>query len=345
MPALAQRSQGSRSNDSAFESADGRAYAGDSIREARDVNTIQAVLLLPATLCLVACEADHALGPEAAALSDERPEEFWYPREVRVLLRSREARDTPLPAARFSEASRGEGEDALQVLAEAMTSRDDNQAHHAAAAIMRLYGCDAVRGEVRKQAVRQMRTYPTPYGALLLGCLDHDTAAVEALKSLEPVVDLRWFGSPFRDWETVQIFSLAEAGHPVAKRVMIERMHDLDVRNALLQHSLFPYIRDRDMLMALTGSLLDDRLTRPGEPTDTDYPNPQISDMAFSEFDSRFALGVRGDRVPTGGYTAEHKLLAYGRARQLLEGLEEGAKVPQGRRAGEALRRAGITLR
>jgi len=275
-----------------------------------------------------------------AELGEGRPAEAQYPREVQALLKSREARDAPIAAARFSAAKRGEGEEPLHVLAEALTSRDDNQAVQAASSIMRLYGCDGVRGKVREQALRQMSTFPTPRGALLLACLDGDAAALRALKSFEPVTDIRWFGSDFRDWETVRSFTLAEAGDLEAKRSILGRIEagDSEILVPLLLHSLFPYVRDRDILLALTSSLLDDRLTRPGEPTDTDHVNPRISDLALSEFDFRFGLDVLGDRVPPGGYTEVHKRSAYNRVRELLGSLEEGAKVPQGRRASEALR-------
>lgn len=277
-----------------------------------------------------------------ADLGEDRPAELQYPREVQALLKSREARDAPIAAARFSAAKRGEGEEPLHVLAEALTSRDDNQAVQAASSIMRLYGCDGVRGEVREQALRQMSTFPTPRGALLLACLDGDAAALRALKSFEPVTDIRWFGSDFRDWETVRSFTLAEAGDLEAKRSILGRIDagELDVLVPLLLHSLFPYIRDRDILLALTSSLLDDRLMRPGEPTDTDYVNPRISDLALSEFDFRFGLEVLGDRVPQGGYTEIHKRAAYNRVRELLSAVPQGTKLPKGRRAAEVLSRS-----
>ncbi len=295
------------------------------------MNTIRVILLLPMAISLILCGNDSSMQSrredpgEAEAESDR-----GYPREVRALLESRELRDAPIPATRFAAAQRGEGEEPLRVLAEALTSRDDNQAAHAASSIMRLYGCDGVRGRVRAQALRQMSTFPTPRGTLLLACLDRDPVAVEALKSFEPVADIRGLGSDFRDWETARTFALAEAGDAEAKRIMIGRIEagDLEVLVPLLLHNLFPYIRDRDILLALTGSLLDDRLMRPGEPTDTDYVNPQISDLALSEFDYRFGLDMLGDRVPPGGYTQIHKRAACNRSRALLGAVAEGAKVP-----------------
>lgn len=305
------------------------------------MNIIRVLLLLPMTLSLILCGNDSSMQTGKADLGDARPAEPQYPREVQGLLKSREARDAPIAAARFSAAKRGEGEEPLHVLAEALTSRDDNQAVQAASGIMRLYGCDGVRGEVRDQALRQMSTFPTPRGALLLACLDGDAAALRALKSFEPVTDIRGFGSDFRDWETLRSFALAEAGDFEAKRMILGRIEagDVEILVPLLLHSLFPYIRDRDILLALTDSLLDDRLTRPGEPTDTDYINPRISDLALSEFDSRFGLDVLGDRVPPGGYTEIHKRDAYNQVRELLNALPEGTKLPKGRRAAEVLSR------
>jgi hypothetical protein len=255
------------------------------------------------------------------------------PEEVQALLRSRAARDPAVADSEFSSAFRGEAESARQILAGALTSQDDNQAAEAGWAIMRLYGCEGVPGEVREQALRQMQTFPTPYGALLLSCLDQEKAAIDALKSFEPIADLRWFGSLFRDWETLRTFTLAEAGQPEAKQGIVRRINsgDLAVLVPLLMSNHFSYIRDRDILIALTASLLDDRLMRPGEPTDTDHVNPLISDLALGAFDFRFRLGVHGDRVPSGGYTTAHKREAYERARALLMSFEEGERIPQRR--------------
>ncbi|MGH7339806.1 MAG: hypothetical protein ACREKH_04880, partial [Candidatus Rokuibacteriota bacterium] len=106
---------------------------------------------------------------------------------------------------------------------------------------------------------------------------------------------------------------------------------DLDLTVPLIMSNHFDYIRDRDILIALTATLLDDRLVRPGEPTDTDYLNPLISDLALGAFDFRFRLGVHGDRVPSGGYAAARKREAYKRARELLMSFEEGERIPQAR--------------
>lgn len=297
-----------------------------------------------AAACLAVCGTCSDLSDRSGQINENREDEPRYPKEVEALLRSRELRDTPIPDWQFSAAMRAamrsEGGAPFQVLAGGLTSREDNQAIGSAAAIMRWYGCDQVRGRVRDQVLRQMRTFPTGYGALLLGCLDRDGTAIMTLRSFEPVPHGLWSAEPFRDWDTARTVALAEAGDSHAKRVLIRRIDagELELLVSLLAHNLFPYIRDRDILMALTASLLDDRLMRPGEPTDTDHLNPLISDLARSEFDSRFGLDVLGERVPPGGYTEVHKRSAYNKVRELLGFLEEGAKVPQGRRARETLR-------
>lgn len=237
------------------------------------------------------------------------------------------ARTAPMSESEFSEALRGEGPESLGVLADALLSQDNVQARLAGAALSARHGCEVVEGEIRSQLLKQMAVYPTPQGALLLSCREDDPEVLEALGSFTPRSHITSFGLPFPNWEVVRLLALAEAGDDDAKYALIQDIQagERDVVVTLLFRSVFKYVRDREVLLALSESLFDDRLTFPDRPTDTDALNSAISSSAAWRFIRRLDL----ETMPAGGYdfSRAEKNEIYEAVQSYLKALPEGSDV------------------
>lgn len=298
---------------------------------------IRLVALAKATVVLlfVACESD-------SYVKDRREEgpTTDFPSTSELTTSERElARTAPVAREALREALRGGGEAAT--LAQALTSSDHNQASMAAAALLTHYGCEVVRGTVREALIRQARIFPTPHGVILLGCLRGEEEAIDAIRSFRPTgVHLAWFGLPFPDWEAVRAFALAESGDSLARKDLLSRLRDRDreLTIALLNRSVFPYVQDRHLLLALSESMFDSRRRRPGGEAGGDFPNPRISEEAVYAYAFRFSIRTpRDERGRPRPFTEAEQRAVYEEVRQVLLGLEEGQRLPQKRLAGRHL--------
>jgi hypothetical protein len=87
------------------------------------LQAVRAAPFGPVSVLWLGCEAGDGRHDVSSSAAQDAPNGAELPQEVQALLRSRSARDPVLPAKQFDAAFRGEAEDALEIITQALNYR------------------------------------------------------------------------------------------------------------------------------------------------------------------------------------------------------------------------------